>query len=556
MNLLPSALAAIVLCLSPKALPAAGEATASRRLANPFFALCVSQHDPKYRSAADQAKLLKELGYAGMAHVWLDGVPQTIEAVDDHGLKLFQIYIRCSLDPGKPKYDPRLKDVIQSLRGRETILGLLIQGKPPSTVENDARAVEIVRQIAGMAAEAGLRVALYPHSGDWLERVEDAVRVARKAQRENVGVTFNLCHWQKVDDEKNMRPVLKLAMPHLFVVTVNGSDGNGKTAGAGWIQTLDRGSFDVGELLGALNELGYTGPIGLQCYGIRGDVRDNLTRSMAAWGKYAAAIGAKQSAKASPAAASPFFAFDNGTGRGRLSPDAQAKMLKELGYAGIGYTGAKGIPEMLKALDAHGLKMFSIYVGAKLGPDGPTFDPSLKEGIRALQGRDTVIWLTLTGKSPDGDRQAAQVVGEIAALAAESKLRVALYPHVGFYVARVEDALRVVEQVDRKNVGVSLNLCHWLKLDDEKNLQPLLKAAAPHLFLVSINGADGGDTNTMGWDRLIQTLDRGDFDMAGFLKTLAKYGYRGPIGLQCYAVRGDVRENLRRSMSAWRRLCD
>ena len=50
--------------------------------------------------------------------------------------------------------------------------------------------------------------------------------------------------------------------------------------------------------------------------------------------------------------ANPFFAFDNGTGYGRVSPEEQAAMLKELGYDGIGYTGAQQIPAMLKALDA------------------------------------------------------------------------------------------------------------------------------------------------------------------------------------------------------------
>ena len=35
--------------------------------------------------------------------------------------------------------------------------------------------------------------------------------------------------------------------------------------------------------LKTLKELGYKGPIGLQCYGIGGDTREHLARSMAAW---------------------------------------------------------------------------------------------------------------------------------------------------------------------------------------------------------------------------------------------------------------------------------
>jgi len=68
------------------------------------------------------------------------------------------------------------------------------------------------------------------------------------------------------------------------------------------------------------------------------------------------------------------------------------------------------------------------------------------------------------------------------------------------------------------------------------------------LFLVSINGAD----HKGGWDKLIQPLDRGEFDVRTFLEQLRDVGYTGPVGLQCYNVKGDLRENLQRSMKAWK----
>ncbi len=55
-----------------------------------------------------------------------------------------------------------------------------------------------------------------------------------------------------------------------------------------------------------------------------------------------------------------------------------------------------------------------------------------------------------------------------------------------------------------------------------------------------------------GWDKLIQTLDRGQYDVFAFVKTVRTMGYTGPIGLQCYAIKGDRRENLQRSIGAWR----
>jgi sugar phosphate isomerase/epimerase len=226
----------------------------------------------------------------------------------------------------------------------------------------------------------------------------------------------------------------------------------------------------------------------------------------------------------------------------------QAALLAELGYDGIGYTGTAGISDMRAALQAEGLKMYSIYVAAHVGENGPTFDPGLPRAIQTLAGSDTLIWLTIQGQVDDQDQQAVAIARKVADLARESRLRVALYPHVGFYVASTEDALRIVRQAQRTNLGVSFNLCHALRLGNEARIPEILRAALPHLYLVSINGADhAGD-----WDRLIQTLDRGDYDLFAFLMKLKRLGYQGPIGLQCYNLQGDRRENLSRSIRAWR----
>ena len=49
------------------------------------------------------------------------------------------------------------------------------------------------------------------------------------------------------------------------------------------IQPLDKGTFDVGGLLGRLMKMNYKGPIGLQHYGISGSAAENLEHSIAGW---------------------------------------------------------------------------------------------------------------------------------------------------------------------------------------------------------------------------------------------------------------------------------
>jgi len=287
---------ALILALAVTALPAvAGQQRAGS--GNPFFALCHDTHDAKKRTVEQQAAMLKELGYDGCAHLWLQGVPERLKTLDAHGLKLFQIYVRVNIAPGKRPYDPRLKEAVALLKGRDTILGLLVTGGKPSDPALDPRAVEVLREIADLAAEQGVRVALYPHANNWIERVEDALRVVRKADRKNLGVMLNLCHWLKVGgEEKGLEPLLKDAAPHLFVVTINGADA-GLGRRGGWdklIQPLGSGTFDLYGLLKTLRSFGYTGPIGLQCYGLRGDARDHLARSIAAWRKLQERLAAER----------------------------------------------------------------------------------------------------------------------------------------------------------------------------------------------------------------------------------------------------------------------
>ena len=252
---------------------------------NPFFAFCMDTHDAKNRSLREQADLLKELGYDGAGHLWLENVPERIRTLDAVGLQLFQIYIRVSVAPDSNQpYDPRLKEVLALLKGRDTMLAALVTGGKPSDQGRDPRAVEVLREIADLARPFNVKLVLYPHAGDWLERVEDAIRVARKVNRPNVGIMFNLCHWLRTDKQRNYRSLLERALPNLFAVSINGADQFADKPGwSRYIQPLDRGSFDIQAFLRTLRQLSYTGPVGLQCYGLRGDAREHLTRSIAAW---------------------------------------------------------------------------------------------------------------------------------------------------------------------------------------------------------------------------------------------------------------------------------
>jgi sugar phosphate isomerase/epimerase len=231
--------------------------------------------------------MLKELGYDGVGHLFLDGVAERLKTFDEAGLTLYQITMSVDVAPGKSPYDaPRFQDVLKLVKGRNVQFTLLVNGAKSSDPSVDPRAVKILREMSDLARDSGSQLLLYPHVGSWVERIEDSVRVAEKVDRPNVGVMFNLCHWLRVDKQRDYQSLLKRAMPRLWAVSINGADSRDDKPGWDhYIQPLDKGSFNVAALLATLKELGYKGPIGLQCYGIGGDAREHLARSMIAWRK-------------------------------------------------------------------------------------------------------------------------------------------------------------------------------------------------------------------------------------------------------------------------------
>lgn len=272
------------LCFFTTSLSAAEPAKPSEQ--DVFFPFCIDWHDAKKRGFTEQAQMLKELGYSGVGHIWLDKVAERLESLDAAGLKLYQITMMVDITPGKAPYDPQLKEVLRLVKGRGVQFLLLMNGFKPSDPAGDQRAVEIIREMVKLGEGSGAEFLLYPHTDFWMERIEDCVRVANKVNQPEVGVMFNLCHWLRVSKDRDYASALRLAGPKLMSVSLNGADEWDSNPGwAKYIQPLGRGSFDMPKFLRTLRDIGFKGPIGLQCYGIEGDTREHLKQSMVEWKK-------------------------------------------------------------------------------------------------------------------------------------------------------------------------------------------------------------------------------------------------------------------------------
>jgi sugar phosphate isomerase/epimerase len=252
-----------------------------------------------------------------------------------------------------------------------------------------------------------------------------------------------------------------------------------------------------------------------------------------------------------------FFVYEWGLRKAQSdNPEYWADLVDKAGFDGMELMGLEKADKMLPALKKKGLKLYTLYIKIDLDAEVP-YDENLKDYIRKWNGDVPYIWLHVHSQKygpsdPAGDQRCIEIVSELAEFAEASGLKLVFYPHINQWLEKVSDGVRLAEKMNRANVGTSFHLAHFLMKDETDKLKEKLTQAMPYLFLVSINGADDGDTHQMEWPRIVQPLGQGSYDVYHVLEVLKELGYNNPIGLQCYSIEGIAEEFLMNSTVSWK----
>lgn len=238
--------------------------------------------------------------------------------------------------------------------------------------------------------------------------------------------------------------------------------------------------------------------------------------------------------------------------------DALAMFFKNLGFDGwAGHYGEGDYNARRAALDKIGLEMPEIYWNLDIDSTGSwTCKEGLEEAITDSKNRNLIVSLLVSAPAfqenqEAGDPMVVKAIQTLADFAAPFEVKIAVYPHVNVYCETLEHSLRLAKMAGRNNVGAIFNLCHLLKKEGEDGWEQKLRGAIPHLCMISICGADAGNTEEMGWDQLIQPLGEGSFDTYALVKAALDQGYEGPFGLQCYNIKQNAKAALTTSMNTW-----
>jgi len=253
----------------------------AREAAFPFYAFDNALNGGDAKTIEDKAKLLADLGYAGVSlHLDVKQLPAWLEQLDKRKLELFAIYCVPFLEEVT---NSGLSQAVAMVKGRRTRIELAFRSRllKPSDPAGDAKAIAHAKRISDWCGTSGPVASIYPHAGFWTARAEDGLRLAKAVDRKNFGTNFNLVHWKWTGSDKPLAGLLGDLKPHLLTVTINGLQ-----SAAGQkdrIVPLDQGDFDVEAFMATLKASGYRGPVGLQCWSIQGPSRVHLQASMSKW---------------------------------------------------------------------------------------------------------------------------------------------------------------------------------------------------------------------------------------------------------------------------------
>jgi len=242
----------------------------------------------KWSEPAAQIAILAETGYDGVMLSLKDDrrrwkmLPAYLAAMKKHKVRLAAIHGRFYIEDGT--YPQVIKDNLPLLKGTKVVLVPSVGSRKKRKRDDPkavAMAVKILREMSDDARKYALGgVAPYMHIGNWIETIDDNLRIAKAVNRRNVGVMFHLHHWQAVGNrgQDKLRADLIKAKPYLMIVVIQGTDKDKATH-----KILGEGSFDMVPLVRTLHEMGYRGPLGTMGYTQRGDIPGKLKRAYQAW---------------------------------------------------------------------------------------------------------------------------------------------------------------------------------------------------------------------------------------------------------------------------------
>jgi len=164
------------------------------------------------------------------------------------------------------------RDRLESIFGLAGDLGIGIinvgSGGVSGDEESTVQAIAHIGDLAALAGQYGLRLAVKPHVGQAIYNADTALRLVDEVREPALGLNFDPSHLYRADEEPG--EVARRWGRHIVTSHFRDCLSREQRVGPPETQIPGRGSVDIPGTLRALKESGYTGPLNLEVIGAGG----------------------------------------------------------------------------------------------------------------------------------------------------------------------------------------------------------------------------------------------------------------------------------------------
>ncbi len=204
-----------------------------------------------------------------------------------------------------------------------------------------------------------------------------------------------------------------------------------------------------------------------------------------------------------------------------------------------------------------GLGLAAVYTVLQMNQPNFGSEHNVSDLMDCLDTGDTLELAMSMGwefdlSDPKHDDLALEILKPILETAKHRGIQISLYHHLGFWMERIEDCVRIAKKIDDTTLGVTFCGYHWYAIDG-KDLIGKLQLATPYLKKVNLCGSRKKSKDSdFPLPYTIEPVGAGDFPLRDFLAGLKKIGYTGDVGFQGYMIRGIPTETLQQSIEKFR----
>lgn len=236
----------------------------------------------------EQAEALTKIGFAGVT-LTFNGDRKKVdqnfadfrEVSDKTGFRVYAAHQAIHL--GKNPHG-NLQDVRWAVKNAKSVdadFWLIVLAEKGYEVPR-AELLGFINSVADLCQAEGVRCVLYPHDNTLIQSAEEAVETVKELQRDDLSISFHLCHEIRAGNGDRLLEVAKAVKPYIRLATISGADNGYVDNSPDWSQTiqpLDMGTYDPSKFIQALQSINYTGPVILHTFGLHKAEADHHRRS-------------------------------------------------------------------------------------------------------------------------------------------------------------------------------------------------------------------------------------------------------------------------------------